>query len=112
MKLLWRENPQTAKQLINSLSGSVDWSPKTAKTLLNRLIKKKVIDFNLSGRVYEYYPLFKEEDCLKYERYSFLSRVYNGALKPMIVAFLEENNLSSEEIDELKKILDQESKSK
>lgn len=112
MKLLWRESPQTARQLIDSLSGSVVWSPKTVKTLLNRLVNKKVIDFNLSGRVYEYYPCYKEEDCLKFERNSFLSRVYNGALKPMLAAFLEEYKLTPNEIEELKSILDEESKAK
>ena len=112
MKLLWRESPQAAKQMINTLSDSVDWSPKTIKTLLNRLVNKKVLGFNIKGRIYEYYPLFKEEDCLKIERYSFLSRVYNGALKPMLIAFLEDNKLSREEIEELKKILDKEYKAK
>ena len=112
MKLLWRESPQTAKQLITSLSDSVQWSPKTVKTLLNRLVKKNVLGFNTSGRIYEYYPLSKEEDCLKFARNSFLNRVYNGALKPMLVAFLEDDKLSGEEIKELKKILDEEGKEK
>ena len=112
MKLLWRESPQTAKQIINALSDDIDWSPKTIKTLLNRLINKKVLGFKARGRIYEYHPLVKEKDCLKFERHSFLSRVYNGALQPMLIAFLEDHNLSSEEIDELRKILDTEKKSK
>ena len=112
MILLWRESPQTAKQIINTLSNSVDWSPKTVKTLLNRLVNKNVLGFKTKGRFYEYYPLVKEEDSLKFERYSFLSRVYNGALKPMLISFLEDNKLSSEEIDELRKILDKEKKAK
>jgi len=110
MKLLWQKSPQTAKQLIEKLKNSVDWSPKTIKTLLNRLVNKSVLGFTTKGRIYEYQPLYTEEECRQYERYSFLKRVYNGALKPMLVAFLEENELTNEEIEELKKILDEESK--
>jgi predicted transcriptional regulator len=35
-----------------------------------------------------------------------MSRVRAGALKPMLAAFLEEENLTQEEIEELKNILD------
>ena len=110
MKLLWKKNPQTAKQIIDQLKGSVEWNPKTIKTLLNRLVNKEVLDFTKKGRIYEYHPLYSEEECRQNERNSFLKRVYNGALKPMMVAFLEENELSNEDIEELKKILDKESK--
>ena len=110
MKLLWRKSPQTAKQLIEKLKDSVEWNPKTIKTLLNRLVNKGVLEFTIKGRIYEYHPIFSEEECRQYERNTFLKRVYSGALKPMLVAFLEENKLSKEEIEELKKILDEESK--
>ena len=99
MKLLWQKSPQTAKQLIDKLKSSVEWSPKTIKTLLNRLVNKRVLGFTSKGRIYEYHPLFTEDECKQFERNSFLKRVYNGALKPMLVAFLEENKLSNEEIE-------------
>ena len=110
MKLLWQKSPQTAKQLIEKLKSSVDWSPKTIKTLLNRLVNKCVLGFTTKGRIYEYHPLFTEDECMQVERNSFLKRVYNGALTPMLVAFLEDSKLTNEEIEELKKILDEESK--
>ena len=110
MKLLWKKNPQTAKQVIDQLKGSVEWNPKTIKTLLNRLVNKEVLDFTKKGRIYEYQPLFTEDECMQVERNSFLKRVYNGALTPMLVAFLEDSELTNEEIEELKKILDEESK--
>jgi BlaI family penicillinase repressor len=108
MKLLWQKNPQTAKELIPKLPDSVKWSPKTVKTLLNRLVNKKVLDFHTKGRIYEYFPNYTEEECLENERNSFLSRIYNGALKPMLVAFLEDNKLSKKDIEELKRILNEE----
>jgi BlaI family penicillinase repressor len=38
----------------------------------------------------------------------FLKRMYGGALKPMLVHFLKNQQLSPEEIAELKRILEEE----
>ncbi len=108
MKILWSRSPLTSKQIIEDLADLVDWSPKTIKTLLNRLLKKNALGFMTNGHRYEYYPLVPEEECARSERMSFLSRVYNGSLTPMFAAFLEDSTLSSEEIEELKRILDKE----
>ena len=105
MKILWNQSPMTAKQIIKALANSVQWNPKTVKTLLNRLVKKKALGFTKEGRTYNYFPLVSENECANAERQSFLSKVYSGALQPMLAAFLEDGKLSEDEIAELKKIL-------
>ncbi|MDF2672445.1 MAG: beta-lactamase [Clostridiales bacterium] len=107
MKILWVKSPSSANQIIESLSGSNNWKPKTVKTLISRLVKKNAIGFTQDNRVYYYYPLVDEDECLKAESQSFLNRVYGGALKPMLINFLREEKLSMDEIDELKRILDE-----
>lgn len=107
MKILWAKSPLTANQIIESLSESIDWKPKTVKTLIGRLVKKEAIGFNQENRIYYYYSLIDEEECVKAENQSFLNRVYGGALKPMLINFLSEEKLSTEEIEELKRILDE-----
>jgi BlaI family transcriptional regulator, penicillinase repressor len=57
-----------------------------------------------------YYPVVLEEECIKAESRSFLQRVYDGALTPMLVNFLQEEQLSPEEIEELKRILEERKK--
>ena len=56
-------------------------------------------------RAYLYHPLVNEAECVRAESRSFLSRVYGGALLPMLAHFIEEENLSPEEIEELRRIL-------
>ncbi|NLY82813.1 MAG: BlaI/MecI/CopY family transcriptional regulator [Clostridiales bacterium] len=107
MKIVWDKPPYTAKQVIEELSSSSDWQPKTVKTLLSRLVKKGVLGYDTQDRSYLYYPLFKEEECIREESYSFLERVYNGSLNLMLTNFIKEGELTEDEIDELKKILDQ-----
>jgi BlaI family penicillinase repressor len=107
MKILWSKSPSSANQVIQSLSDSIEWKPKTVKTLISRLMKKNALGFTQENRIYYYYPLIDEDECLKAEIQSFLNRVYGGALKPMLINFLREEKLSMEDIEELKCILNE-----
>jgi len=105
MKAIWLENPITANRIVESLSGSCSWSPKTIKTLLNRLVQKGAVGFKSEGRVYNYYPMIEEAVFVKEESRSFLKRVFGGALKPMLATLVESEDLSEEDIKELKRVL-------
>jgi BlaI family penicillinase repressor len=106
MKVLWEKSPVSANHIVERLSAETEWKPKTIRTLISRLTAKDAVSFDKTGRQYMYFPLLSEEECVRQETRSFMSRVRTGALKPMLAAFLEEENLSQEEIDELKCILD------
>ncbi len=107
MKVLWARAPQTANEVVETLEPVTRWNPRTIRTLLNRLLKKKALGFRQEGRRYLYFPRVEEAACVRAESRSFLQRVYGGALQPMLAAFLEEEKLSREEIAELKRILDE-----
>lgn len=105
MKLLWKANPLTSEKIIASLAEENNWSTQTIKTFITRLIKKGAIGFEKTGRVYNYYPLVSEDECIKYENNFFLNKVYNGALNILFSKFLEDDNLSIDEIEELESLL-------
>jgi BlaI family penicillinase repressor len=110
MKVLWIKSPYTASEVIEALQDRTDWKPKTIRTLLNRLTQKQAISFSQENRVYAYFPLVSEDECVKSETQSFLKRIYGGAFKPLLVNFLKEEQLSAEDIKELKNILDDKTK--
>lgn len=107
MKVVWANSPCTSNQIIDALAESTDWSPKTIKTLISRLVSKNVLGYKEDGRRYLYYSLIQENECIKAENQSFLSKVYSGALKSLLVSFIKENDLSKEDIEDLKRILDE-----
>jgi BlaI family transcriptional regulator, penicillinase repressor len=107
MKYLWAHTPATTNQVVGALTATTDWKPKTVMTLLNRLAKKGALGFEKKGRVYEYTPLVAEGDCVHQENQSFLRRVYNGQLQPMLANLLKEGSLSQKDIEELKRILEE-----
>ena len=94
MKILWARSPMTANEVVEALEPTSTWSPKTIKTLINRLVKKKALGYEKKGRAFDFYPLVEEEECIKAANRSFLKRFYGGALKPMLASFLEEITLA------------------
>ncbi|MBD7968811.1 BlaI/MecI/CopY family transcriptional regulator [Paenibacillus gallinarum] len=109
MKVFWKQSPATANDVMNELRNDKEWKPATVKSLINRLLKKKALEFHKEGKTYLYSPLVSEEECVKAESKSFLRRLYGGALKPMFVQFLKDEKLTEEEIKELKYLLDKKS---
>ncbi|MGE7999778.1 BlaI/MecI/CopY family transcriptional regulator [Lysinibacillus sp. NPDC093190] len=108
MKVLWSKSPQTANEVIKVLESTTDWKPKTIRTLINRLVQKEAISYHQNtGRIYAYFPLVSQDKYLQVETESLLKRFYGAAFKPLFVNFLKEEKLSSEDINELKRILDE-----
>lgn len=105
MKVIWGSHPMTAEQITQHLPKSIEWSDQTVRTFIARLVKKKAIGFDKSGRSYMYYPLLSERECVQAESQSFLKRVFGGATNLMVTNFLEEATLSAQEIEQLERLL-------
>lgn len=107
MKVVWSKAPCSAGEIIETLAAAdPTWHPKTIKTFLNRLVRKKVLGFRKEGRAYLYRPLVTERECIDAASDSFLERVFGGSLKPMLAHFVEHKKLSGEEIRELRRVLE------
>ena len=108
MRVVWAHHPITAADLIARLTAAdPTWHPKTARTLLARLVEKKALDYEERGRVYVYEPRVTEAECIAVASGSFLERVFGGSLKPMLAHFVEQRRLTREELDELRALLDE-----
>lgn len=106
IKVLWDESPQTANEIIEKFESKVDWNHKTIRTLINRLVKKEALKYNVKGKAYYYYPTVSEQQCMKEETKSLLGKVYNGSLNLLVKNFIKDEKLTKEEIAELRQILD------
>lgn len=107
MQAFWSEGRLTADEVVEKLAGKVRWNARTIRTLINRLLTKKALKFEKEGRKYRYFPTVSEEQCIRQERCSFVERVYGGTVTPMLAAFIEEARLSHEDVEELKRMLDE-----
>lgn len=107
MQAIWASPGQTADEVIETLRDKVHWNAPTIRTLINRLLQKKALTYEKEGRKYRYWAAISQERCVRRERRSFAQRVYGGTVTPLLAAFIEDAQLSPEEIQELKRMLDQ-----
>ena len=110
MEAVWAGAPATANEIIDRLSGrGAEWNPRTIRTMLNRLVGKRALGYTADGKRYLYTPLVDRADCVRDESRSFLSRVFGGAVAPAVVHLLEHSDLTPQEIEQLRQLLDRES---
>ena len=105
MSVVWPAAPMTANDIVARLEGRRKWSPRTVKTLLNRLVKKKALAFEAIGNRYLYRPAILREQCVRGEARSFVDRVFGGAVGPMLTHFVTQADLSPSEIEQLQQLL-------
>lgn len=112
MKVLWSESPRTIGQIVDLLDKETGWSRTTVFVMLKRLIAKGAVRMDDSARLQQYYPLVKRRDIAPEETDSFLSRVYDGSIGMLVSSLAGRKALSSEDISELRRILDEAEQSK
>ena len=108
MRAFWEHGASTAKQVILQLADITNWKPKTIKTLLGRLVNKGALGYQKEpdSRGYVYHSLVTEADCVRAESRSFLQKVFGGAVSTAVINFLGEQRLTTEEIEQLRTLLD------
>ena len=107
MKSIWRRAPEPsiATDIAVELAGHTGWTESTVKTLINRLLNKGALRFQKQSKLYLYYPAVTEEECRAVEADSFLNRVFDGSLSPLLNHLVDSRKLSADEIAELERLL-------
>jgi|SRR5579859_5188050 len=107
MEILWSSSaPQAANDVVDRLARKNHWSPRTVKSLLNRLVKKRALTFETEGKRYLYSPAVSRAECVRSRSKSFVASVFGGAVGPMLAHFVSEAPLTPDEIRELKEMLE------
>lgn len=105
MRIIWKYAPISTNEVVEKLSATASWSPKTIQTMLKRLTTKRAITYEKQSRVFVYTPLVEEGEYISQESNTFLKRYYNGNISAMLSAYLEDDRLSESEIDDLRTLL-------
>ena len=105
MKVVWEAAPISTNEVTDRLTQTTAWNPKTVHTLLKRLVQKGALSYTKESRVFIYTPLVRETDYLKQENTHFLQRFYNGKLSDMMSAFITDDQISGEDMEEIRRLL-------
>ena len=105
MKILWEHAPASVNEIAEHTQQVTQWHPKTVRTMLIRLDKKGIVTHALQNGVQHYQPLYSREEFESHATQSFLQRVFDGALTPMVAHFSRKQKLTAEEKQALLKLL-------
>lgn len=110
MKALWESAPLSGAQIVERVSRETGWSQSTIHTMIRRLHAKGAIAGEKQD-VMMYRPLVMRREAELKETASFIQRVYEGSAKMLVKCFIDNGELTKEEIAELKKLLSEKERS-
>lgn len=110
MRVFWQKGSATVSDVVDSLANESDWKPRTIQSLIRRLHQKGILSSEKHGREFHYFPTITAKEGEHAASQSFLGRFFGGQLAPFLATFVERENLSPQEITELKQILENNSK--
>lgn len=107
MEVFWSvEGALSADDVVAAMDNDRDWSAGTIRTFLTRLVKKEALAATPDGRRYLYRPLIRREDYVHEQSRKLIDRLFGGQIAPFITHFSERQDLSRNEIDELKRLIE------
>lgn len=110
MEVLWEhDTAMTAAEIIDALKGTLDVNKNTIRVMINRLLGKDVIAYDVDmhdARVYHYYPRKSREACLSQKSARFVNNYFKGNASLAVASFLRSAKLSKEELQELKSLVE------
>jgi BlaI family penicillinase repressor len=107
MKVLWDHGAMAARDVYAALPSDHGWAYKTVKTLLSRLVAKGAIAYDQIGNSYLYRAAVARDQMTRQEVRSVFQRIMSEAFSPVLAHFIDEAELSDDEIKELKRKLDE-----
>ena len=111
MKHLWKLEKAFMKDILN-LYPEPKPATTTIVTLLKRMIDKGFVAYTLYGKSREYYPLVKKSAYFSKHINGLIQNFFNNSTAQFASFFTTETELSKTELEDLKKLIDEEIKKK
>ena len=111
MEFIWKQEKVFMKELIEYYS---DPKPATTTiaTLLKRMQEKGFVAYTLFGNSRQYYSLVKKSDYFSKHVKGIIKNYFDNSPMQFASFFTTSTNLTTSELEDLKKIVDQEIKRK
>lgn len=103
MELLWTREPVTAKELSLAAGEEFGWNKNTTYTVIKKLVDKGVVKRTEPGFLCE--AIIKRGEVERTERDSLINKLYGGSKRAFFAAFLQDEDLSDDDIEELRRMI-------
>ena len=108
MKVLWAAGKLSAREIHQQLGDSLDWAYSTTRTTIERMVRKGLVKKRAFHGLHIYSASISRATGLARMVRDFAAQVLEGSHVPVVSLFADSGNLSEEEIEELRRLLEEE----
>jgi BlaI family penicillinase repressor len=110
MQVLWERERATAREITDAINASEPIAHSTVQTLLRGLEEKRAVSHEAQDRTFVFFPLVQEHEFKQSATRELVERVFGGSAGSLVAHLLKSENVSREEIEEIRKLINRRSK--
>ena len=107
MNICWKKGQASAREIYEETLRDKKRGYQTVKTMLDRMVAKGYLAREKFGPIWLYKPTVSRKQALGREIESFVNIVLDRTFAPLFAHLAEKEQLSREEIDALKKLIEE-----
>lgn len=104
MEIIWADSTISAKEISLIAADTIGWNKNTTYTVIKKLVTKGFIKREDPGFICT--PLVSRSEVQKVEAAFLIKKVFGGSRQALFSALLEDEPLTENEINELRKLID------
>ena len=105
MKIVWDLGPATVRQVYETLLKHREIAYTTVMTMMQVLERKGRLIKSPDEKAHVYRPSEPKHKVIGGMVQEFMSRVFNGSAEPLLLQLVEDEKLTSEDVERLRKLL-------
>jgi predicted transcriptional regulator len=105
MKVIWRLETATVRQVFEALLAQRRIAYTTVMTMMNILETKGYLKKRQDDRAYVYSPTQPQKQVLSSMVREFVNRVFNGSAEPLLLHLVEDKHLTAKDMNEIRKAI-------
>ncbi|KEI04819.1 BlaI/MecI/CopY family transcriptional regulator [Clostridium botulinum] len=103
MNIIWENNNIKSSELVKLAKEELGWKKSTTYTVIRRLCEREII--KNKNTIVSF--LVNRQEVIRAETEEHIDKLYEGSLKLFFTTFLKKEKLNKDEIDELRKIVEE-----
>ena len=107
MNQLWDREKAFVKAVVDEWPHEPKPAYNTISTVVRILEEKGFVSHEAFGRSHQYFPLVKREEYQKNLMKSVLQNVFSGNVTTMVSTLVDNEDISSKELDAIRKMIDE-----
>jgi len=100
--IVWENEPVNSTEIARLCAEQLEWKKSTTYTVLRRLCERGIMK-NESSIITS---IYSKEEIQRSESEEFLDKTFGGSLPKFIAAFVDGKSLSTEDVEQIRRIIE------